>query len=157
MKERCVLWKLQRGLTAQNSQCNRWNTLEELHRVPDNTPQQNGRDFPFLSNVTCFGVTFCRRMTCDTIPKGFFFAQSLLMYIRTYYLFRSWRLSTNVKLYRAPIRSTMFHMAVRGGRSLLGRLNKVRILDATGRLARCIIVREFARGFQNYFRVWPHS
>jgi hypothetical protein len=70
--ERLVLCKLQRGLTAVNSWCERWNikisegktrVIYFSRRIPDSVLQLNGRDIPFVHNVTHLGVIFNRRMT----------------------------------------------------------------------------------------------
>jgi hypothetical protein len=120
-KHQCrVLCKLQRGLTAANSWCERWNVkinegkTEAIYfsrrlRVPEDMLQLNGWDIiPFVNNVTYLGITFDRRMTWRlhierTLTKA------LRTYLRTYSLFKSERLSTNIKLklYKAPIRSVM--------------------------------------------------
>jgi hypothetical protein len=70
--ERRVLCKLQRGLAVVNSWCERWNININVRktraiyfsrrlRVPDDVLQLNGRDIPFVNNVTYLGVTFDRR------------------------------------------------------------------------------------------------
>jgi hypothetical protein len=69
-----VPFKSQRGLTAVNSWCERWNIkinegktqaiyFSRRLRVPVDVLQLKGRDIAFVNNVTCFGVTFDRRMT----------------------------------------------------------------------------------------------
>jgi hypothetical protein len=112
-----VLCKLHRGFTAVKSWCVRWNVkinegkihtiyLFRKFGVPKNVLQLNGRDIPFVSNVTFLGVTCCRRMTWRyhiwrTAVKA------LCMYIQTYFIFESMSLNTNIKitLYKALIRS----------------------------------------------------
>jgi hypothetical protein len=114
-----VFPRLQCGLTAVNSWCERWNIkinewikhsicFSRTLRVPDDLLQWNWRDIPFVKNVTCLGVTFDRRMARrhhieTTVTKA------LRMYVRTYFLFKSGCLSTNIKLtlYNALIRSVM--------------------------------------------------
>jgi hypothetical protein len=114
--ENHVLCKLQHRLTVVNSWCEHWTTkIKEVKtqvisfsrrlRVPDDV-QLNRRDIPFINNVMYLGVTFDRTMTWRhhnerTVAKAF------CMYIRSYSLFRSWCLSTNIKfmLYKALIRS----------------------------------------------------
>jgi hypothetical protein len=78
--------------------------------VPDDAPQLNGRDIPFVNNVTYLGVTFDRRMAWRLHIERTA-AKALHMYIRTYPLFKSWRLSANIKLAlnTALIRSVMTH------------------------------------------------
>jgi hypothetical protein len=66
-------------------------------RVPEDILQLNGRDIPFVNNVTCLGVTFDRRMTWRlNIERTV--AKALYTYIRTYSLFKNERLITNIKL-----------------------------------------------------------
>jgi hypothetical protein len=67
-------------------------------RVPDEVEQLNRRDNPFVNNVTYLGVTFDRRMT-QTHNIETTIAKPLHTYVRTYSLFESGRLSTNIKLY----------------------------------------------------------
>jgi hypothetical protein len=117
--ERRVLCKVQRGLTAVKSWCERWNikinewntqTIYFVRRlgVPEDVSQLNGRDIPFVSNVTYLGFTFDRRITwklhmVTTVVK------SLRTYKRTYSLSKNGRLSTNISLYKALISSAMTH------------------------------------------------
>jgi hypothetical protein len=75
-------------------------------RFPDNVLRLNGRDSPFVNTVTYLGVTFNRTMTRRhhigrTVDKA------LRTYVRTYSLFKSERLSTNIKFafYKALIMS----------------------------------------------------
>jgi hypothetical protein len=69
--ERRVFCKLQRGLTAVKSWCERWNIkidegktqaiyFPRRLRVPDDVLQLNGRNIPFANNVTYLGVTLDR-------------------------------------------------------------------------------------------------
>jgi hypothetical protein len=93
-RERRVLCKLQRGLTAVRSWCERWNIkinegktqaiyFSKRRRVLEDVHQLNGRDIPFVNNVTYLGVTFDRMMTWRlhierTVAKA----------LRTYSLFK---------------------------------------------------------------------
>jgi hypothetical protein len=106
MNERRVLCKLQRGLTAVKSWCDRWNIkiyegktqaiyFSRRLRVPEDVLQLNGRDIPFVNNVTYLGVTFDRRMTWRLHVERTA-AKALPTYLRTYSLFKSERLSTNI-------------------------------------------------------------
>jgi hypothetical protein len=117
--EPCVHFKLQRGLTAVNSWCERWNiTLNggktqasyftRRPRVPDNMLQLNGRDIPFVNNVRYLGVISDRRMTWRHHIKRTV-AKALRTYVRAQSLLKNVRLSTNIKLmlYKALIRSVM--------------------------------------------------
>jgi hypothetical protein len=97
--ERCVLCKLQRGLTAMKSWCERWNTdtnegkcktinFSRRIRFPDDVLQLNGRDIPFVNNVTYLGVTFDRRMTLRRHMERTA-TKALRTYVRIYSVFRS--------------------------------------------------------------------
>jgi hypothetical protein len=72
--ERCVLCKVQRGLTAVNSWCELSNIkinegktqaiyFSKRLIVHDDVLQLKGRDIPFVNNITYLGVTFDRRKT----------------------------------------------------------------------------------------------
>jgi hypothetical protein len=76
--------------------------------VPDDVLQQNGRDIPSVNIVTYLGVTLNRRMTWRHHVERTV-AKALHTYVRTYSLFKSECLSTNIKLalYNALIRSVM--------------------------------------------------
>jgi DUF2075 family protein len=92
-------------------------------RVLDDVLQLKRRDITFVNNVTYLGVTFNRSMTWrHHIERTV--AKALGTYVRTYSLFKSLRLNTNIKLTlcRAVIKSVMtclLHLGVRGGRSAL--------------------------------------
>jgi hypothetical protein len=115
--EHCVLWKLQRGLTAVKSWCERWNVKINEEKtiyfcrkltVSEDILQLNGWGIPFVSNVTYLGFAFDRRMTWrHHIEKTV--AKALSTYIRTYSVFRYGCLSANSKLtlYKAQVRSVM--------------------------------------------------
>jgi hypothetical protein len=66
-------------------------------RVPEEVLHPNGRDMPYVNNVTCPGDTFDRRMTWKHRIERIV-AKALRMYARIYSLFKSGRLSTNIKL-----------------------------------------------------------
>jgi hypothetical protein len=120
--ERHVLYKLQRGLNAVNSWCERWNVKNNEEktqaiyfsrklRVPDDVLQLNGRYILIVNSVTYLGVTFDRRMTWrHHIERTV--AQALCAYIRTYSLIKSGLLSKNIKstLYEALIMSVMTYV-----------------------------------------------
>jgi hypothetical protein len=102
-----------------NSWCERWKRkinegktqavcFSRIVRVPFDVLLLNGRDIPFVNNVTYLDVTFDRKMIWrDNIERAV--AKALGMYIRTYSLLRSGRLSTNIKLtlHKALTRSVM--------------------------------------------------
>jgi hypothetical protein len=105
--ERHVLCKLQRRFTAVNLWCERWNIafnegkIQAAHssirlRVPDDVLQLNGRDIPFVNNITYLGVTDRRITWGHRIERTV--AKVLSTYVRTYFLFKSGRLSANIKL-----------------------------------------------------------
>jgi hypothetical protein len=77
-------------------------------RVPEDVLQLNGRNIPFVDNVTYLGVTFGRRMTWKLHIKRTA-AQVLVTYIRSCSLFKNELLSTNIKLalYKTLIRPVM--------------------------------------------------
>jgi hypothetical protein len=114
-------------------------------RIPDDVLQLNGRDIPFVNNVTYLGVTFGRRMpwrhhTERTVAKA-------LAYVRKD-LFRSGRLITNIKLtfYRALIMSDMTYTCPTSEHAADAHLLKLqrlqnRIFRATRKLDRYILVR----------------
>jgi hypothetical protein len=89
----------------------------------DDVLQLNGRDIHFVINVNYIGVTFDRRMM-RTHQIETTIAKALSTYVRAYSLFKSGRLSTNIKttLYKALITSVicilrLSHLGVCGGQS----------------------------------------
>jgi hypothetical protein len=117
--ERRVLCKLQRGLTAVISRCERWDIkINEgktqaicfcrRHTVPDELLQLNEPDIPLVNNVRYFGVTFDSMMTWRR-HIGRTVAKALCKYVRTYPIFKSGCLKRNIKftVYTALIRSVM--------------------------------------------------
>jgi hypothetical protein len=114
--ERRVPCKLPRGLTAVKPWCERWNIkinegkiqaiyFSRIRRVPGDVRvlHLKGRDVPFVNNVAYLGVTFDRRMTWKNHIE-----RTVAKSLRSY-LFKSERLSTNIKLtlYKALIRSVI--------------------------------------------------
>jgi hypothetical protein len=117
--ERRVLCKLQRGLTALKSWCERRYVKINEGKTPaiyfsrrlivsDDVLQLKARDITFVKNIIYLGVTFHRKMTWRLHIERTV-AKALRTYIRSYSLFKSERLSTNIKLtlYNNPIRSVM--------------------------------------------------
>jgi hypothetical protein len=104
--ERLVLNKLQRGLIAVGSWCQRWNLkinegktqaiyITRRRRMPGDDLQRNGRNIPFVNSVKYLGVIFDRRMTWRLhIEK--IAAKALGTYIRTYSIFKSKHLSAKI-------------------------------------------------------------
>jgi hypothetical protein len=121
-QERRVLCKLQRGLTAVKSWCKRWNIkiseeatqavyFSRRRGVPEDIllVQLTGRDISFVNNIKYHDDIFDGRMIWRLHMERTA-TKVLGTYIRTYSLFRSERLSTNVKLilYKALIRSVVY-------------------------------------------------
>jgi hypothetical protein len=117
--ERHIFCKLERSLSAVNSWCEHWNIkinegkpqaiyFSTRLRVHNDVLQLIEQDIPFVSNVTFLHVPFDRRMTWRYHIERTV-AMALHIYIRAYSLFRSGRLSTNIKpvLCKALIRSVM--------------------------------------------------
>jgi hypothetical protein len=118
-KEGYVLRKLQRGLTSVESWCERWNIkinedktqaicFSRGHRPVETCLTLNGRNIPSVNQVKYLGVVFDRK-----IPWRFHIemieAKAFRTLIRVYSLFKSERLSANIKLtlHKALIRSIM--------------------------------------------------
>jgi hypothetical protein len=77
-------------------------------KPPDSLLTLNGRNIPFANSVKYLGVTFDKRMTWRLhIEK--IEAKAFRTFIRLYFLFKSERLSANIKLtlHKALIRSVM--------------------------------------------------
>jgi hypothetical protein len=116
--------------------------------------QLNGRDIPFVNNVTYLGVTFDRRKSWRhhferTVAKA------LRMSVRTYSLFKSEHLSRNIKLtlYKALIRSVMTYACPIWEYAADTHLLKLhclqnRVFRAIGNLDRCILVFELHVSFK---------
>jgi hypothetical protein len=99
--------------------CERWNVkinedktqaiyFSHQRRPPDSLLTLNGRNIPFVNSVKYLGVIFDKKMTwrlyIETIEGKAFRA-----FIRLYSLFKSERISVNIKLtlHKALIRSVM--------------------------------------------------
>jgi hypothetical protein len=121
-KEGYVLRKVQSGLNSMSAWCERLNIkiIEEKTRAIyfshqrrplDSLLTLNGRNIPFVNNVKYVGVIFNKRMTwglhIETIET-----KAFKTFIRIYYLFKSERLSVNIKftLHKALIRSVMTYV-----------------------------------------------
>jgi hypothetical protein len=118
-KEGYILRKVQRGLNSMSANCERWNIkinedktqviyFSHQRRPPKSLLILNGRNIPFVSSVKYLDVIFDKRMTwrlhIETIE-----AKAFRTFIRLYSLFKSDRLSANIKvtLHKALIRSVM--------------------------------------------------
>jgi hypothetical protein len=106
-KEGYVLRKVQSGLNFMSVWCERWdikineeNTMaiyfSHQRRPPDSLLTLNGRNISFVNNVKYLGVIFDKKMTwrlhIETIK-----AKAFRTFIRFYSLFKSERLSVNIK------------------------------------------------------------
>jgi hypothetical protein len=154
-----VLNKLQRGLTAVGSWCQRWNIkinegktqaiyFSKRRRMPGDDLQLIGRNIPFVNSVKYLRVIFDSRMTWRLhIEK--IAAMASGTYIRTYSIFRSKHLNANIKLilYRGIIRSIMTYACPTWEFAADTRLMKLqrlqnRVLRAIGNLNRRTPVRD---------------
>jgi hypothetical protein len=106
--ERRLLNKLQPGLTAVGSWCQRCNIkinegntqaifFSRRRRMPGDDLQLNGRNIPFVNSVKYLGANYDRRMTWRLhIEKTA--SKALGTYRRTYSVFKSKHFSANIKL-----------------------------------------------------------
>jgi hypothetical protein len=119
LKEGYVLRKIQRGLDYIAAWCKHWNIkinedktraiyFTRRNRQPDSLFTMNGRNVPFLNSVKYLGVLFDKRMTWR-VRIQMIEAKVFKTFIRIYYLFKSERLSANIKLtpHKALISSVM--------------------------------------------------
>jgi hypothetical protein len=101
MAARCERWKINEDKT-------RAIYFTHRNRPPDSLLMLNGRNIPFVTGVKYLGVIFDKRMALrlhiETIE-----AKASRTFIRIYPLFKSERLSANIKLtlHKALIRSAM--------------------------------------------------
>jgi hypothetical protein len=118
-KEGYVLRKLQRGLNSVEQWSKRWNikinevktqAIYFFHRIrpSESLLTLNGRNIPFENNVKYLGVIFDKKIAWRPHIE-LIEAKAFRAFITTYYLFKSIRLSTNIKLTlrKALIRSVM--------------------------------------------------
>jgi hypothetical protein len=118
-KEGYVLRKIQRGLDSMAAWCKRWNIkinedktraiyFTRRNRPPDSLLTLNGRNIPFVNSVKYLGVLFDKRMTWR-LHIQMIEAKAFRTFIRIYFLFKSERLSANIKLtlHKSLIRSIM--------------------------------------------------
>jgi hypothetical protein len=118
-KEGYVVRKLQRGLSFTELRCEHWNVnineekTQAIYFSRGNRPAESHltlkeRKIPFVNQVKYLGVIFDRKVTwryhIDMIV-----AKAFRTFIRVYSLFKTERLSANIKLtpHRALIRSIM--------------------------------------------------
>ena len=118
-KEGFTIRNLQRGLTATEMWCERWNIkinedkTQAIYFSHGNRPVEShltlkGWNIPFVKNVKYLGVNFDQKFTWRPHIERIE-AKAFRTFINTYSLFKSERLSTNIKLtvYKALIRSIM--------------------------------------------------
>jgi hypothetical protein len=113
-----VLRKIQRGLDSIAAWCKRWNIkinegktraiyFFRRNRPPDSL-KLNGRNIPFVNSAKYLGVLFDKRMTWK-LHIQMIEAKAFRSFIRIHSLFKSVRLSANIKftLHKAQISSVM--------------------------------------------------
>jgi hypothetical protein len=111
--------KLQHGLTATEEWCERWNVkinedkTQAIYFSHGNRPVVSqltlkGRNIPFVNNVKYLGLNFDRKISWRHHIERVE-AKAFRTFMNTYSLFKSERLSANIKLtlYKALIRSIM--------------------------------------------------
>jgi hypothetical protein len=120
LNEGYVFRKLQRGLSGNETWCERWNLkinkdktqaiyfshrLSHRHRL---ILTLNGRKIPFVSHVKLLGIIFNKSITWK-LQIEMTEAKAFRTFIRIYSLFRSERLSANINLtlHKALFRSVM--------------------------------------------------
>jgi hypothetical protein len=107
-KKSYVLIKLQRGLSAIETWCERCNIkinedktqiifFSHRLRAPEAHLTLNGRNIPFVNHVKYLGVIFDKRITWR-LHIEVTQAKAFRTFIRIYSLFKSVRLSTNINL-----------------------------------------------------------
>jgi hypothetical protein len=103
-----ILRKLQHGLNVMAEWPKRWNikinedkmqAIYFSHRIrpPESLLTLNGRNTPFVNNVKYLGVIFDKKITLRLHIKTID-AKAFRALIRTYFLFKSERLSDNINL-----------------------------------------------------------
>jgi hypothetical protein len=118
-KEGFVVRKLQRGLSSMETWCEHWiikrneDKTQGIYFSRSRRPHEshltlNGRDIPFVNSVKYHGVNFDKRVTLRLYIE-MIEAKTFRTFIRIYSLFKSERLSTNIKitLHKAFIRNIM--------------------------------------------------
>ncbi|PNF22596.1 hypothetical protein B7P43_G12673 [Cryptotermes secundus] len=118
-KEGFIVRKLQRGLSSMETWCERWNIkinedktrgvyFSRGRRPPESCLTLNGRNIPFVNSAKYLGVIFDKKVTWR-LHIEMIEAKAFRTFIRVYSLFKSERLSANIKLtlHKALIRSVM--------------------------------------------------
>jgi hypothetical protein len=112
-----LLKKLQRGLSSMEAWCERWNIkineeytrwiyFSHSRRPPESHLTLNGTIIPLVNNVKYLGAIFDSKITWR-LHIEMIEAKAFRTFIRVYSLFKSERLSANIKLtlHKALIRS----------------------------------------------------
>jgi hypothetical protein len=164
-KEGSVVRKLQRGLSSMETWCERWNIkinedktrgiyFSRSPRPPESLLTLNLRNIPFVNSVNYLGVIFDRRVTWK-LHIEMTEAKIFRTFIRVYLLFKSERLSANIKLtlHKALIRSIMtyacpaWEFAADNHLLQLQRLQN-KVLHSIGKFPRRTPVRDLHMAFQ---------
>jgi hypothetical protein len=107
-KEGFVLRKLQRGLSSMETWCERWKIrinkdktrgiyFSRSRRPPESRLTLNGRNIPFVNSVKYLGVIFDKKVTWR-LHIEMMEAKAFRTFIGIYSLYKSERLSTNIKM-----------------------------------------------------------
>jgi hypothetical protein len=107
-KDVFVVRKLQRGLSSMETWCERWNIkinedktqgiyFYRTRRPPESHLTLNGRNIPFLNSVKYLDVIFDKKVNWR-LHIEMIEAKAFRTFIRIYSLFKSERLSSNIKL-----------------------------------------------------------
>jgi hypothetical protein len=164
-KKGFVVRKLQRGLSSMETWCEGWNIKineEKTRRIyfscsprpPESQLILNGRNIPFVNNAKYLGVIFGRKISWR-LHVEMIEAKAFRTFIRTYSLFKSKRLSANIKLtlHKALIRPVMtyaspaWEFAADTHPLKLQRLQN-KVLRTIGKLPRRTPIRELHLAFQ---------
>jgi hypothetical protein len=157
-----VLRKIQRGLDSMAAWCKCWNIKIKINedktraiyftrrnRPPDSLLKLNGRNIPFVNSVKYLGVLFDKRMTWG-LHIQMIEAKAFRTFIRIYSLFKSERLSANIKLtlHKALIRSACLAWKFAAECHLL-KLQRLqnKILQTFGNFPRRTSVRDMHKAF----------
>jgi hypothetical protein len=124
------------------------------NRPPDFLLMLNGRNIPFVNSVKYLDVLFDKRITWR-LHIQMTEAKAFRTFIRIYYLFKSERLSSNIKLtlHKALIRSVMTYacpareFAAESHLLKLQRL-QIRVLRTTGNSPKRTSVRDKRKAFK---------
>jgi hypothetical protein len=162
-KEGYVLRKIQSRFDSMAAWCKRWNIkinedktqaiyFTHRNRPPDSL-KLNGRNIPFVNSVKYLDVLFDKRMTWR-LHTQMIEAKAFRTFIRIYSLFKSERLSANIKLtlHKALIRSVMtyacsaWEFAAECHLLKLERLQN-KVLRTTGNFPKRTSVRDMHKAF----------